>query len=123
MPREDANQNKEAARGGSDGKPAGGVRGSEEHLGDGVTALLAGAPRFQESACMLCDPRHREDAHAHQHHDGGRPRRDDVFDESLLETRQPQVRSVAELPRSVLGEQAGFATDADDRDLAGSRRF
>ena len=66
---------------------------------------------------MLGDPGKCEDATPHQHHDGGCSRRDDLFDESLLEARQTQIRRIAELSRGVLRKETRSPAHADDRDL------
>ena len=64
---------------------------------DAVPTLLARTEREREGRCVLGDPRHREDAAADEHDDGGRPGGDDCLDQRLLRPREPEIGRVAEL--------------------------
>ena len=95
---------------------------AEEHVGDGVAALLPRVPGHEHRR-HVAEPRHRDRAAALEHDDGARVERRDVGDELILAAREVEADAVAGADEA-LALVGGGEPDDDDRGVGrGDRRL
>ena len=96
-----------------DRQSAGGILATEEHVGDGVAALLAGIPGEDDAADLVDPPRHRDRAATDDDDDRRRAGRGDGGISSSCSAGEREEGAIAELP---------FLDSCDDnRDLTAPR--